>query len=67
MAELSYDEGLILPPEVPKGAVSGLLLLLQALKLQGHLTVQQEELLRHLACQNDTRLLRAYDTVGIQG
>jgi hypothetical protein len=40
-----------------------LLLLLQAFKLQGLLTGQQEELLRILACQHDTRLLKAYETV----
>jgi hypothetical protein len=39
------------------------LLLLQAFKLQGLLTGQQEELLRILACQHDTRLLKAYETV----
>jgi hypothetical protein len=38
-------------------------LLLQAFKLQGLLTGQQEELLRILACQHDTRLLKAYETV----
>lgn len=61
--EVLHDDGLIVPPEVSRGAVSGLLLLLQALKLQGFLTVQQEELLRHLTCQHDTRLLRAYEEV----
>jgi hypothetical protein len=40
-----------------------LLLLPQAFKLQGLLTGQQEELLRILACQHDTRLLKAYETV----
>lgn len=44
-------------------AVSGLVLLLQALQLKGLLSSQQEQLLRLLAWQHDTRLLRAWDTV----
>ncbi|KAF8066248.1 SS4 [Scenedesmus sp. PABB004] len=63
MAELSHNEGLVTPPEISPSAVSGLLLLVQALRLKGLLSVQQEELLRTLTCQHDTRLLRAYGTV----
>lgn len=39
------------------------MLLLQALQLKGLLSSQQEQLLRLLAWQHDTRLLRAWDTV----
>eukprot|EP00883_Tetradesmus_obliquus_P012784 jgi/Sobl393_1/5661/SZX62900.1 len=63
VAELSHHEGMTMPPEVSRSSISGLLLLLQAFKLQGLLTGQQEELLRILACQHDTRLLKAYETV----
>lgn len=63
VAELAHCQGLTLPPEISRASVSGLLLLLQALKLKGLLTAQQEELLRVLACQHDTRLLLASETV----
>lgn len=53
----------MLPPDRSRAVVSGLLLLLQALRLRRQLSGQQEELLRALACQGDARLLRAYETV----
>ena len=53
----------MLPAAVSGAAVSGLVLLLQALQLKGLLSQQQEQLLRLLAWQHDTRLLRAWDAV----
>lgn len=64
VAELGKEnEGLVHPAPVSGAAVSGLVLLLQALRLQGLLSVQQEQLLRLLAWQRDGRLMRVWDAV----
>eukprot|EP00775_Hariotina_reticulata_P010075 gene10075-10230_t len=63
VADVELHEGLVPPPDTSRARVSGLLLLLQALRIRRLLTPQQEELLRHLAVQRDSSLLRAYSTV----
>jgi hypothetical protein len=63
VAELAPQEGLVLPAPVSGAAVSGLVLLLQALQLKGLLSPQQEQTLRLLAWQHDGRLMRAWDVV----
>lgn len=63
VAELAPQEGLVLPAPVSGAAVSGLVLLLQALQLKGLLSPQQEQTLRLLAWQHDGRLMRAWDAV----
>jgi hypothetical protein len=67
VAELAPEEGLVLPAAVPGAAVSGLVLLLQALQLKGLLNPQQEQLLRLLAWQHDTKVMRVWDTVSMAG
>jgi hypothetical protein len=66
VAELAPQEGLVLPAAVSGAAVSGLVLLLQALQLKGLLSPQQEQLLRLLAWQHDGRLMRAWEAVSQQ-
>lgn len=64
---MAPEEGLVLPAAVPGASVSGLVLLLQALQLKGLLNPQQEQLLRLLAWQHDTKLMRVWDTVSVAG
>lgn len=65
VAELAPQEGLVHPAPVSGAAVSGLVLLLQALQLKGILSPQQEQTLRLLAWQHDGRLMRAWDAVSL--
>jgi hypothetical protein len=66
VAELAPQEGVVHPAPVSGAAVSGLVLLLQALQLKGLLSTQQEQTLRLLAWQHDGRLMRAWDAVSIR-